>query len=144
MINPDDLGALETILIKNSALQEKLRTSKDVETASRFIGEIAALNNIPFDAAEYEAFLRSIQSLSEHQALSDVELQQIAAGRPHAPTGEMRYLTEDEQRWYGFVYGTGAGAAVLTVNSEQRKDGGAKEFADAVFHGGKTNLAGLV
>jgi prolipoprotein diacylglyceryltransferase len=56
----------------------------------------------------------------------------------------MRYLTEDEQRWYGFVYGTGAGAAVLTVNSEQRKDGGAKEFADAVFHGGKTNLAGLV
>jgi hypothetical protein len=63
---------------------------------------------------------------------------------PHAPTGEMRYLTEGEQRWYEFVYGTGVGAAVLTVNSEQLKDGGAKEFADAVFHGGKTNLAGLV
>lgn len=143
-INHDDLAALKSIFKKNPELQEKLRSSTDLKMTSKWLGEIAASNDIPFDTAEYERFFSSIEDSFQHRHISDAELQQVSAGRPHAPTAAMRELTDAEKGWYAFVYGTGVGGAVLSVNSEQLKDGGAKEFSDAVYNGGKTNLAGLV
>lgn len=143
-IDRKDLAALETILEKNPELLEKLRSSTGFQMTSRCLGEIAASNNIPFEIAEYEKFFNSIQESFLHRQISDTELQQVAAGGCQLPVGEMRYLTEDERRWYAFVYGTGVGALVLTSNSEDHKAGGGQEFLDAVYHGGKTNLAGHV
>jgi hypothetical protein len=143
-IDRKDLALLESILEKNPAFQEKLRSSADVETRVTWCGDIAASNNIPFEHAEFEKLFSAIQESYQQQQISDSELQHIAAGGSQVPVGEMRYLTDDERRWYSFVYGTGVGALVLISNAAEFKSGGAEEFYEAVYYGGKTNLAGHV
>jgi hypothetical protein len=144
-INREDLDKLKSVLEKNPELHEKLKSATDFKMTSRCLSDIAALNNIPFETTEYELLFNSAQEDFQHRQVSDTELEEVAAGRGgFKPLPEPRYLTDGERDWYAFVYGTGVGAALLSANSESVKEGGAKELADAVFHGGKTNLAGRV
>ena len=143
-IDPKNLVLLESILEKNSALQETLRSLTDAKMRATWCGDIAASNSIPFDHAEFEKFFSAIQESHERHLISDSELQHITAGGSQVPVGEMRYLTDDERRWYAFVYGTGIGALILISNAAEFKTGGAEELYEAVYYGGKTNLAGHV
>ena len=79
-INREDLVALAAIVQKNSALQEKLRSSTKIEAAVGCLGEIAASHNIPFNTAAYEALYKSMSRPSQGPYLSDVQMEQVAAG----------------------------------------------------------------
>ena len=129
-----EIDALVSILQKRPEFLASLNPSSDFNEIVKILNEVAVSNNISIDAGELEKIVAQIQASAADVYLTDDKLVEVAAG------GEMHVLTDTEKTGLAIFYGTGIGALQITLQAEAIKPGGAKEIADAIYNGGKTNL----